>query len=208
MPLTLYKTFAWQTFASLRLFTCLVYVTTYCVPIAHLRQNKPFQLLYLGHAQITRDTKPQDDSAKLLSYEHWSTEKVYKRQGWYRTKKLAIFAIYQNRSEFALLGTFKNRHYLDSLPKQIELSHGLSWKSFHCRFTENRQCEQCLFNTFHSNSINDMRISFLTFPVQIPEIRGETCMNVLMLPYVPMFSPSFLVHDFGFFPVFASPPHS
>ena len=52
MPLTLYKTFAWQTFASLRLFTCLVYVSTYCVPIAHLRQNKPFPLLYLGHAQI------------------------------------------------------------------------------------------------------------------------------------------------------------
>ena len=54
MPLTLYKTFAWQTFASLRLFTCLVYVSTYCVPIAHLRQNKPFPLLYLGHAQIIR----------------------------------------------------------------------------------------------------------------------------------------------------------
>ena len=52
MPLTLYKTFAWQTFASLGLFTCLVYVSTYCVPIAHLRQNKPFPLLYLGHAQI------------------------------------------------------------------------------------------------------------------------------------------------------------
>ena len=30
----------------------LVYVSTYCVPIAHLRQNKPFPLLYLGHAQI------------------------------------------------------------------------------------------------------------------------------------------------------------
>ena len=44
MPLTLYKTFAWHTFASLRLFTCLVYVSTYCVPIAHLRQNKPFPL--------------------------------------------------------------------------------------------------------------------------------------------------------------------
>ena len=29
-----------------------VYVSTYCVPIAHLRQNKPFPLLYLGHAQI------------------------------------------------------------------------------------------------------------------------------------------------------------
>ena len=54
MPLTLYKTFAWQTFALLRLFTCLVYVSTYCVPIAHLRQNKPFPLLYLGHAQIIR----------------------------------------------------------------------------------------------------------------------------------------------------------
>ena len=51
-PLTLYKTFAWQTFASLHLFTCLVYVSTYCVPIAHLRQNKPFPLLYLGHTQI------------------------------------------------------------------------------------------------------------------------------------------------------------
>ena len=52
MPLTVCKTFAWQTFASLRLFTCLVYVSTYCVPIAHLRRNKPFPLLYLGHAQI------------------------------------------------------------------------------------------------------------------------------------------------------------
>ena len=28
------------------------YVSTNCVPIAHLRQNKPFPLLYLGHAQI------------------------------------------------------------------------------------------------------------------------------------------------------------
>ena len=39
-------TFAWHTFASLRLFTCLVYVNTYCVPIAHWRQNKPFPLIY------------------------------------------------------------------------------------------------------------------------------------------------------------------
>ena len=29
-----------------------VYVSTNCVPIAHLRQNKPFPLLYLSHAQI------------------------------------------------------------------------------------------------------------------------------------------------------------
>ena len=29
-----------------------VYVSTYCVPIGHLRQNKPFPLLYLGRAQI------------------------------------------------------------------------------------------------------------------------------------------------------------
>ena len=32
----------------------LVYVSTYCVPIALLRQNKPFRLLYLGHAQIIK----------------------------------------------------------------------------------------------------------------------------------------------------------
>ena len=31
-----------------------VYVSTNCVPIAHLRQNKPFPLLYSGHAQIIR----------------------------------------------------------------------------------------------------------------------------------------------------------
>ena len=30
----------------------LVYVSTHWVPIALLRQNKPFPLLYLGHAQI------------------------------------------------------------------------------------------------------------------------------------------------------------
>ena len=32
----------------------LVYVRTCCMPIALLRQNKPFQLLYLGHAQIIK----------------------------------------------------------------------------------------------------------------------------------------------------------
>ena len=32
----------------------IVYVCTYCVPIAHSRQNKPFPLLHLGHAQIMR----------------------------------------------------------------------------------------------------------------------------------------------------------
>ena len=30
----------------------LVYFSMYCVPIPLLRQNKPFPLLYLGHAQI------------------------------------------------------------------------------------------------------------------------------------------------------------
>ena len=30
----------------------LVYVSTYCVPIARLCQNKPFPLLCLGHTQI------------------------------------------------------------------------------------------------------------------------------------------------------------
>ena len=43
--------FVWQTFASLRLFTCLVHLSTYCVPIAHLRQNKPVCITLFG-AQI------------------------------------------------------------------------------------------------------------------------------------------------------------
>ena len=41
--------------ADIRLATLvylLVYVSTYFVLIALLRQNKPFPLLYLGHAQI------------------------------------------------------------------------------------------------------------------------------------------------------------
>ena len=33
----------------------LVYASAYCVPIALLRQNKPFRLRYLGHSQITSD---------------------------------------------------------------------------------------------------------------------------------------------------------
>ena len=30
----------------------LVHISTYCVPITLLRQNKPFRLLYLDHPQI------------------------------------------------------------------------------------------------------------------------------------------------------------
>ena len=41
-----------QTFASLGLFTWLVYVRTYCVPIATLNQNKRTGLLYLSDTQI------------------------------------------------------------------------------------------------------------------------------------------------------------
>ena len=37
----------------------LVYVSTYCVPIALLRQNEPFSLLYLGHAQIIINSMAQ-----------------------------------------------------------------------------------------------------------------------------------------------------
>ena len=69
-PLTLYKTFAWQTFTSLRLFTCLVYVSTYCVPIAHLRQNKPFPLLYLGHAQIITQGQKMFDTGYNFNWLH------------------------------------------------------------------------------------------------------------------------------------------
>ena len=34
-----------------------VYISTYWVPVALLRQNKPFPLLYLGHAQIISQTR-------------------------------------------------------------------------------------------------------------------------------------------------------
>ena len=68
MPLTLYKTFAWQTFDSPRLFTCLVYVSKYYVPIAQLGQNRAFPLLYLGHAQIIR-------LSRVLSYTNYERKR-------------------------------------------------------------------------------------------------------------------------------------
>ena len=37
----------------------LVYISTYCVPIALLHQNEPFSLLYLGHAQIIINSMTQ-----------------------------------------------------------------------------------------------------------------------------------------------------
>ena len=46
----------------------LVYVSMYCLPIAHLRQNKPFPLLYLGHAQIKRVMHVQSCCFALSSY--------------------------------------------------------------------------------------------------------------------------------------------
>ena len=37
----------------------LVYIRTYCVPIALLHQNEPFSSLYLGHAQIIINSMTQ-----------------------------------------------------------------------------------------------------------------------------------------------------
>ena len=45
-----------------------VYVSTYCVPIALLRQNKPFPLLYLGHAQ-----KMSISDSLLRELQRWIT---------------------------------------------------------------------------------------------------------------------------------------
>ena len=93
-----------MTFASLRLFTCLVYVSTYCVPIAHLRQNKPVCITLFGprpnnkkraecivelykHAGIFKNTKevlerhePQANASR--------TSKVFLR--WLNTVLLAV----------------------------------------------------------------------------------------------------------------------
>ena len=57
-------TFAWQTFVSLCLFTCLVYVSTYCVFIALLCQNKPFRLLYLGQIMSTIQSRTPEKKDK------------------------------------------------------------------------------------------------------------------------------------------------
>ena len=45
----------------------LVYVSTYCVPIARLRKNKPFSLLYLGHAQISSFRMVRSEERRLYS---------------------------------------------------------------------------------------------------------------------------------------------
>ena len=60
MPLTLYKKFAWQTFALLGLFTCLVYVSPYCVPIATLRASKhTISITLLGPSQNKKNRTPK-----------------------------------------------------------------------------------------------------------------------------------------------------
>ena len=56
MLFTLYESFARQILASLGLFTWVVYVRTYCVPIATLNQNERSRLHFLGDAQIKKRT--------------------------------------------------------------------------------------------------------------------------------------------------------
>ena len=118
----------------------------------------------------TTTTKTTDTSAKKtgLNFCHTNTGLPKKciKDGADTVRKSWQSCHLSNRSQFALLDTLKNRHCLDSLPNQIELIQGLTWKSFHCRVTEIRQCQQyyfisagrtklCLFNTFHSNRILD-----------------------------------------------------
>ena len=59
---------AWQTLASLCLFTCIVYVSKYWVPIALLRKNKPIWLLYLGHAQIIKEFSASKMKLMLVAF--------------------------------------------------------------------------------------------------------------------------------------------
>ena len=58
-----------------RLFTCLVYISTYCVPIAHLRQNKPFPnaaeadlLVHDGSSSSISDSFPSSYSQNCLKF--------------------------------------------------------------------------------------------------------------------------------------------
>ena len=53
--------------ASLGLFTSLVYVRRYCVPIATLNQSKRSRLLYLGDAKITSLSRLQKHRFKKVA---------------------------------------------------------------------------------------------------------------------------------------------
>ena len=120
MPLTLYETFAWQTFASLRLFTCLVYVSTHCMPIAHLRQNKPFPLLYLGHAQII--------NYLLISY-------LVSKQVRLKTDYLSVLVFH----------SFYFDHIYDEIEGKARLSFACCLQSLkkENNSVENRNCGSC-----------------------------------------------------------------
>ena len=54
------------------LVNLLVYVSTYCEPIALLRQDKPFRILYLGHAQIITEHSflhtPKNDQYQMADH--------------------------------------------------------------------------------------------------------------------------------------------
>ena len=50
------------------------------MPIAHLRQNKPFQLLYLGHAQIKSKNKVKKYDSKRGHQAHREQEHQHKRE--------------------------------------------------------------------------------------------------------------------------------
>ena len=112
---------------------------------------------------------------------------------------MAIFAIYQNRSYFALLDTLKNRHCLDSLPKTNWVDPGLNLEIFSLQIYGDSAMRAILFYIGREDQI--MSIQHFLFEwdsekyehflsnipvIQIPEI-GETCITVF---------PWFLVYRF------------
>ena len=74
----------------------LVYVSTHWVPIALLRQNKPFPLLYLGHAQIIR-----------ISHE-WL---LFQQFIWFSYSNNATFLFYMVSRRVSLLRQFLVKHF-------------------------------------------------------------------------------------------------
>ena len=106
----------------------LVYVSTYCVPIALLRQNKPFPLLYLGHAQIINQ-----GSTKIIIFDLGEdcTQSFIYYSGYHQSVSQSLYTkpccINNNKKN----GSDLPQHH-KCLHSQNDQWHNLKTVSWHC----------------------------------------------------------------------------
>ena len=97
----------------------LVYVRTYCVPIATLNQNRQTRLLYLGDVQITRKLRPCSHVHLFFKNENkfysavWPTFYPYPVKTLTEkasfSKTLSRKKIFENRRLIVYVWTYENR---------------------------------------------------------------------------------------------------